>query len=476
MRRNRPKKSIIPYIFILIIVLIAFDASLRWFFYQPDVKQVAGHTLLEPNSFWKIKSNYFADISVGEENKSTAYTNRYGMRVAKENPARNISLKKPENTTRIAIMGDSIPFGWGLSHEDMFPTQLQHTLGAEYEILNFAAPQFTAYRATLQYENLVNRFHPDLLILGYGFFDSHYAHRTEKEEHQLLTKLGLIPRDSFLAGFLEKISFAFATYRKNQYRQAFQQYAEKNKQVSQTNQFTPKVPAGEFVAYLTAIIEKHQKQGGKTVLLNTNLLNFRLAEAFQTLQDTFSIPMLDIRAYFELIGEYTSRIERYKRQLERPGLSETSGQSSYVFRVYVPQAVKTNHGIFIVGNHPKLGDNTPGRVPLYDDGTHGDEVARDGIWSLEIDMEVEKPVYYTYTNAPEPRWATKDTYPPQKNTQYFLRIHPHGTPTTVRTVFPVFTYDTIPFSGLVIENTPYPNALGHASIANRLETLIRELE
>jgi hypothetical protein len=53
----------------------------------------------------------------------------------------------------------------------------------------------------------------------------------------------------------------------------------------------------------------------------------------------------------------------------------------------------------IAGNHEALGNWVPNKVLLYDDGTHGDEVAGDSTWSLEVLLPEGFQVEYKYTNS-----------------------------------------------------------------------------
>jgi len=55
--------------------------------------------------------------------------------------------------------------------------------------------------------------------------------------------------------------------------------------------------------------------------------------------------------------------------------------------------------IYIAGNHSSLGNWIPNRIKLYDDGSHGDEKAADGIWSLELQLPLGAEIEYKYTNS-----------------------------------------------------------------------------
>jgi len=55
--------------------------------------------------------------------------------------------------------------------------------------------------------------------------------------------------------------------------------------------------------------------------------------------------------------------------------------------------------IFIVCNHDSLGSWIPNKVRLYNDGTHGDTVADDSIWTVEIQLPIGAQIEYKYTNS-----------------------------------------------------------------------------
>ena len=68
--------------------------------------------------------------------------------------------------------------------------------------------------------------------------------------------------------------------------------------------------------------------------------------------------------------------------------------------------------IYIVGNQDVLGNWTPNQIMMYDDGTHGDEIKSDGIWSLEVRVPFGIKVEYKYTNSGEEGvWVPSEEFP-----------------------------------------------------------------
>ena len=68
--------------------------------------------------------------------------------------------------------------------------------------------------------------------------------------------------------------------------------------------------------------------------------------------------------------------------------------------------------VYIVGSHEMLGNWVPNKVKMYDDGTHGDQMANDGVWSLEVTLPVGSEIEYKYTNSgAEGSWNPGEEFP-----------------------------------------------------------------
>ena len=68
--------------------------------------------------------------------------------------------------------------------------------------------------------------------------------------------------------------------------------------------------------------------------------------------------------------------------------------------------------VFIVGELEVIGAWTPNKVRMFDDGTHGDVRAKDGVWSVLMEMPLRSRVEYKYTNGGvEGAWEPGDESP-----------------------------------------------------------------
>ena len=67
--------------------------------------------------------------------------------------------------------------------------------------------------------------------------------------------------------------------------------------------------------------------------------------------------------------------------------------------------------VYIAGSHETLGSWVPNKVRMYDDGTHGDQVANDGIWTLELSLPAGSEIEYKYTNSgAEGSWSPGEEF------------------------------------------------------------------
>jgi len=90
-------------------------------------------------------------------------TNSHGLR------GPEVALEKPPGTLRIAGLGDSVMFGWGVDQEQTYMRLLERRLagaGRRVEVLNFAVPGYNSAQEAAMLERSL-RFSPDLLLVNY---------------------------------------------------------------------------------------------------------------------------------------------------------------------------------------------------------------------------------------------------------------------------------------------------------------------
>ncbi len=96
-------------------------------------------------------------------------TNSAGLR------DREYPLEKPDNTFRVAVVGDSLTMGWGVEHEKTYAKLLEKWTNqkwpGKYEFIIFGHPGYALEQYMVVIENKVLPYHPDMIIVGFCYND-----------------------------------------------------------------------------------------------------------------------------------------------------------------------------------------------------------------------------------------------------------------------------------------------------------------
>lgn len=92
--------------------------------------------------------------------RSTVTTNSLGFRSQELDP----------RTPLIAVLGDSITFGYGVEDHETIPAQL-HRLLPHYNVLNAGVPGYNLIQQRTTYREKIRRLHPRALLLLFHFND-----------------------------------------------------------------------------------------------------------------------------------------------------------------------------------------------------------------------------------------------------------------------------------------------------------------
>jgi len=85
--------------------------------------------------------------------------NSYGQR------GRERSLAKAPGTKRVLLLGDSLAWGWGVDDEREFAALAERALGPKVEFINLGVPGYSTDQQLLRFENEVDNWNPDLVLL-----------------------------------------------------------------------------------------------------------------------------------------------------------------------------------------------------------------------------------------------------------------------------------------------------------------------
>lgn len=137
---------------------------------NPDFEKIIHRYSENEGLVYELKPSVSANTVYGP-----VKTNRYGQR------DNEYSLKKPPNTVRICVIGDSVTFGTNLRVEDTYPKILERMLNNRYgdrekfEVINFAVVGYNSYQEEIVLEEKCLPFNPDMVLVGFCLNDDSYT-------------------------------------------------------------------------------------------------------------------------------------------------------------------------------------------------------------------------------------------------------------------------------------------------------------
>ncbi|MEQ8767347.1 MAG: SGNH/GDSL hydrolase family protein [Planctomycetota bacterium] len=136
-------------------------------------------------------------------------TNAHGLRM------REVETEKPSGRYRIACLGDSVTFGWGVSEASAYPRALETILRERYphrdiEVLNFGVPGYSSEQVRRLIRHRLAAWQPDLVLVAVGVNDGAlYDEHTDADRHARLLETSRLPslvtswlHHSFIASLL----------------------------------------------------------------------------------------------------------------------------------------------------------------------------------------------------------------------------------------------------------------------------------
>ncbi len=161
-------KPLFISIFALILVLSVSEILIRSFFPQKSNYQCIGSNFGIPNS---LKPNC---TIINEFYNGFFYKIKTNAKSLRSN--RVVAYKKPSNTFRILVLGDSIIFGIGVNNENLFSSVLEEKLNQKipdknFEVINASAPGWGPVEYYLYMKNEGYKYSPDLIIINQSIDD-----------------------------------------------------------------------------------------------------------------------------------------------------------------------------------------------------------------------------------------------------------------------------------------------------------------
>jgi lysophospholipase L1-like esterase len=181
--RSRPRlRAIAPNVLLalgsVVLVSLATEVAFRLYFRETlstgYLQEQLGRTWL--GEFTRPS----AQAELRYELKPGVDVNWGGIRVVTSGDGRRISPFRHDSVAnpalKVAILGDSSAFGWGVEYDHTYGAllqqQLEQWLGRPVELRNFGVPGYNSQQERLCFEAHVLPWQPDLMVLDYDFNDA----------------------------------------------------------------------------------------------------------------------------------------------------------------------------------------------------------------------------------------------------------------------------------------------------------------
>ncbi|MEK7507723.1 MAG: SGNH/GDSL hydrolase family protein [Patescibacteria group bacterium] len=132
------------------------------------------------SGFYKLSDNPDLVVELrplAEKKADGEDVNDFGYSAAKINADgiradREYAVPKPPNTYRIAAVGDSTTFGWGVGNNGTYPKILEDILkdqwrGKNVDVINFGVPGYNGKQKLVVLKEKIMKYDPDLVVMGW---------------------------------------------------------------------------------------------------------------------------------------------------------------------------------------------------------------------------------------------------------------------------------------------------------------------
>jgi lysophospholipase L1-like esterase len=356
---------------------------------------------------------------------------------------------------RVLCVGDSITFGFNVDQAEVYPAQLAAQLtarhpGRRFEVVNAGVPGWTWAQGRRFLELEGRALAPDAIVIAHGTNDQYFG--VKSTDNERLGGTGIRDR---LRRRLDA-----ALLRSNVYW-ALTLLAPARTPVSSpgcvaqerdTGSSCRRVAVGEIRQAVADVHRLAADMGVPLVVLNLDFMQTHAVEGVRAGAKAEQVPFIDFVERFDA-ARTAADVERAAARRLAPGRAPdaaATGPRTVVLRV-VGRRAGAAYG---VRGSDWLHADLAFEAPLVDDGTHGDEVAGDGVFSGTVMLPPGVDVIqYRFT---EDGAAEFTPLPPLFSQNGYRLLHAERA-----AVGPVEAFGDL---GFMTERT-HPNGAGDALIA-----------
>jgi lysophospholipase L1-like esterase len=395
-----------------------------------------------------------------------------------------IQADKPAGTFRVVVLGDSWTVGINVEREDSYVAQLADLLAQmaaprRTEVLNFGVIGGRAETG----RRLLGRvlaLHPDLVVVA-------YAQNDEESVRDARAQPARSPATATDSAPARPAPFRWqallSRFELYDLVQWWQTPHEDRIEATLRHELTrqrlmpknapgrscpnPRVAATPYFAAVDEIVRTLGDAGIATILLYNNVPDFLshcTLGALTQIAAQRGVALVDSSATLEALEQREDAELETRHGLEPSDVPTRTKHSTVdaVFRVDM-SSEPSGRRAYVMGNDPVLGGFVPNTMPLYDDGTHGDQRAGDGVWSRTFSFDGSRLLTYAFSDGSERgAWQGLENY---RLRAIALRPADLG-----RVVYlPIAQFGRQPLRS----DSSHPDAEGHRAIAQTLADAVR---
>lgn len=381
------------------------------------------------------------------------------------------SVTDDDATFRVLCIGDSVTFGFNVDQPDSYPAQLERILTARhpetrFEILNAGVPGWSWLQGHRFLEVRGLALRPDLVIMAHGTNDQFMSAKvTDSERFRQLSRpfrrelegVRILLERTRTYRLVERIGRSFGGEEK---------YSTACRDQLLSTGTCKRVGLHEIERTVEASYELATQAGVRFATLNLDFLQTRAVTATRNVAARRGFPFRDAVAI--VLGTRDALDESRTaglglmpptRAVQPPLAQATSDSWTVLFRVLVPS---TDLEYRVLGEGD-LGGRGQFDEVLYDDGTHGDELARDGVFSVSLQFSRMVGAYrFKFYQGEIPEFQSLPPLPSQFGDRV---VRPAG-----NVVTPVHQFGDL----LFLAERTHPNARGHEIVASQVAELVEE--
>ena len=287
---------------------------------------------------------------------------------------------KAPGVIRIVCLGDSSTFGMQVEEADTYPrllaARLEEAAPGKFEVINLGVPGYSSRQGLEQLQRQVLALKPDVVFFAFGTNDRAWPRAISDDE---LIRLNQSTMGGLLFHLRELLDHSTL------YKVLRRLTPLVVPSDPAATEGPPRTSAEGIAAAIDAAQTEVDYAGGILVVLNGDFFGTDAVKSITQAVRARNTPYVDLVGTFNAVRQQAT--QKFEVAHHLPPLRRERGQMT--FRVYAPDHTD------VLMEMSRFGRGTE-QIEMHDDGTEGDQVAHDGVFTVVIHGANGEPLRYVY--------------------------------------------------------------------------------